>query len=131
MSYPAFIDAAQARFLELDPYSPLTKDIISSHPRLGLPRGTELSEHSSVEQKSLQGDETIKEFTTLNREYEQKYPGLKFVLFVNGRDRTEVKKFFKMRIERGDYEMEVKDAIQAMCDIAKDRVKKLQSQSKL
>jgi 2-oxo-4-hydroxy-4-carboxy--5-ureidoimidazoline (OHCU) decarboxylase len=127
-SYTHFIEAAYNKFRELDPQSPLVKEIISSHPRLGLPRGTELSEHSSKEQESLQGDDTVKEFIQLNSEYESKYPGLRFVLFVNGRDREQVKKFFKQRIARGDYDLEVLDAIRAMCDIAQDRVNKLEKQ---
>lgn len=38
-----------------------------------------------------------------------------------------MKLVFKKRIERGDYVKEVQDAIKAMCDIALDRVNKLQS----
>lgn len=126
--YDQFIDGALKRFQELDPHSELAKDIISSHPRLGVPRGTELSEHSAKEQENLQGDDgVVVEFSRLNKLYESTYPGLRFVLFVNGRDKESVKSVFKQRIERNSYELEVRDAIEAMCDIAKDRAHKLLS----
>ncbi|KAH3685321.1 hypothetical protein WICPIJ_003673 [Wickerhamomyces pijperi] len=134
-SYPDFINSCRSRFLLLKPSSDLTKDIISSHPRLGLPKDTvQISSHSLAEQANLQSGTTESdtlEFIKLNSAYESRYPGLRFVLFVNGRGKDEIKLLFKQRIQRNDYDMEVNEALNAMCDIALDRVKKLQAETKL
>lgn len=135
-TYQQFIESCRVRFHELDPYSQLTKDIISSHPRLGLPKASsstdgeeELSVHSKAEQANLQRSSTpsqLQRFIQLNKDYESKFPGLRFVLFVNGRGKDEIEPLFEQRIQRGDYVLEVKEALDAMCDIALDRVRKLQ-----
>jgi len=62
----------------------------------------------------------------LNREYEEKFPGLRYVVFVNGRPRTVIFENMRERIERGDIGEERREGIKAMCDIALDRVGKLQ-----
>lgn len=46
-------------------------------------------------------------------------------VFVDGRSRQVIMGDMKERIERGDERQERIDAIQAMCDIAKDRAKKM------
>ncbi|PLB35739.1 Oxo-4-hydroxy-4-carboxy-5-ureidoimidazoline decarboxylase [Aspergillus candidus] len=63
----------------------------------------------------------------MNEEYEGRFPGLRFVTFVNGRSREVIMEEMRQRIDRGDADREVTETIQAMCDIAKDRARKLQS----
>jgi len=61
----------------------------------------------------------------LNEEYEARFPGLRYVVFVNGRSREVVMGDMRERIETGTMEGEVRKASQAMCDIAVDRARKL------
>ncbi|PUU73052.1 hypothetical protein B9Z19DRAFT_1006250, partial [Tuber borchii] len=48
--------------------------------------------------------------------------------FVNGRSRQIIIKNMEKRISRWDFEAEKEEATQAMCDIARDRAKKLTPQ---
>jgi len=61
----------------------------------------------------------------LNEEYELRFPGLRYVVFVDGRSREEVMGDMRGRIERGDWDSEVALAGKAMCDIAMDRARKV------
>jgi 2-oxo-4-hydroxy-4-carboxy--5-ureidoimidazoline (OHCU) decarboxylase len=61
----------------------------------------------------------------LNREYEERFPGLRYVVFVNGRPRSVIMDDMRARIARGDVMAERREAVDAMCDIAKDRCRKL------
>ncbi|KAJ4509825.1 hypothetical protein HRR83_006845 [Exophiala dermatitidis] len=99
--------------------------ILSAHPRLGEKKVD--SEQSRKEQAQLnQGDPNEAEkLAELNRKYEETFPGLRYVVFVNGRSRPVIMQDMQRRIERGDLRQEKSDAIQAMCDIASDRAKKL------
>ncbi|KAF9884599.1 hypothetical protein FE257_001421 [Aspergillus nanangensis] len=141
-SYPALIDAVGARMSALSsPNSPKDRavlvDILGSHPRLGRPKVAtqpeHLSELSKKEQAQLNdgAEELAEKLRLLNVEYEEKFPGLRFVTFVNGRSREVIMVEMRQRIDRGDYEHEVQEAIQAMCDIAKDRAGKLEQSSKI
>ncbi|CAH0004040.1 unnamed protein product [Clonostachys byssicola] len=134
-AWPEFIDACHARFLELAKSSsdsspdPKLLSILGSHPRLGEKKIT--SAHSAAEQANLQKTADpveSAELARLNREYEEKFPGLIFVVFVNGRGRPEIMENMRTRIARADFALEVDAALQeqAMCDIAKDRAAKLQ-----
>ncbi|KAJ2905919.1 ohcu decarboxylase [Zalerion maritima] len=96
--------------------------IISAHPRLGEKKEA-LSASSSAEQSKLQGHEA--EIAQLNTDYESKFPGLRYVAFVNGRGRPEIVEDIKWRIERDDIAAEERMAIEAMCDIAVDRAVKI------
>lgn len=99
--------------------------IVSTHPRLGVPKTTKLSAHSAAEQKSLSGDpELAKKLADLNAKYEKTFPGLRYVVFVNGRSRDVIMENMKSRIARDDWQMEVEEAFNAMCDIALDRASK-------
>ncbi|KAK8035109.1 hypothetical protein PG993_010104 [Apiospora rasikravindrae] len=80
--------------------------ILGSHPRLGAKKEAE-------------------KLKALNDEYEQKFPGLRYVVFVNGRSRPVVMEDMRRRIDRGDPKEEEQEAIKAMVDIALDRAKKL------
>ncbi|KAL6894790.1 Oxo-4-hydroxy-4-carboxy-5-ureidoimidazoline decarboxylase [Trichoderma evansii] len=127
-SYPDLIDVCQIRLLalaaksaETEPH-PVLLSVLGSHPRLG-EKNIE-SAQSVAEQANIQGG-SEEELATLNREYEEAFPGLRYVVFVNGRGRPEIMDDMRMRIERGDYSKEVDAALQAMCDIAKSRASKL------
>lgn len=107
---------------------PEIPEIISAHPRLGpaKPNTGALSDHSSSEQKSLQGTkEEAEKLVALNDKYETTFPGLRYVVFVNGRSREVIMNNMTERINRNDIVAERKEAFNAMCDIALDRAKKL------
>ncbi|CAF3438064.1 unnamed protein product [Fusarium graminearum] len=126
-SYPELIDACRSRLVSLaSSSSPTNPDatllsILGSHPRLGAKKVE--SAQSAAEQANLQGQG--EELAKLNQEYEEKFPGLRYVVFVNGRGRPEIMENMKARISRGVFSKEVAEALQAMCDIAKDRASKL------
>lgn len=126
-SYAELIDACYARLLlrmansSSQDMDPTTLSILGSHPRLGQKKVE--SAQSAAEQANLQGEG--EELAKLNNEYEEKFPGLRYVVFVNGRGRPEIMKNMRERIDRGDYGKEVDAALEAMRDIAHDRATKL------
>ncbi|KAK4076713.1 uncharacterized protein Triagg1_4316 [Trichoderma aggressivum f. europaeum] len=153
-SYPDLIDVCQIRLLSLAAKSaetephPVLLSVLESHPRLG-EKNIE-SAQSVAEQANLQGES--EELAALNREYEEAFPGLRYVVFVNGRGRPEIMQDMRARIEQSNYSQEVDAALQvrtgafyksdqskfftmkanscgfkqkAMCDIAKSRASKL------
>lgn len=98
-------------------------EIVSAHPRLGVPMAIQLSDFSSSEQQSLTtGDPRLAaKLIELNSKYESTFPGLRFVVWVNGRSREEIMVIMNIRIERNDWIEEVRDSFNAMSDIALDR----------
>lgn len=142
-SYNELIDEIYSRLSALSATSdPQEKQalygILGSHPRLGasspaaqahlseLSRREQANINSSNEQEST---EQAARLSRLNAEYEEKYPGLRYVTFVNGRGRDIIMVDMRRRIDRADFEQEVHDNIEAMCDIAKDRAQKLHKQN--
>ena len=111
--------------------NPDISKIIAAHPRLGqsAPNKTEkLSAHSSQEQRSLKGsEEETRKLNELNEQYEATFPGLRYVVFVNGRPRSGIMQNMIDRINRNNISQEIRDSFNAMCDIALDRAKKLNS----
>ncbi|KAK0704008.1 Oxo-4-hydroxy-4-carboxy-5-ureidoimidazoline decarboxylase [Lasiosphaeria miniovina] len=119
--------------------------ILASHPRLGPAKpptphadhdGNEeeeeqLSAQSAAEQAQLRGGDhaDARRLAALNDEYEAAFPGLRYVVFVNGRPRDVIMADMRRRIDRADPQAEEREAIQAMCDIAADRAAKLQKSS--
>ncbi|GME71828.1 unnamed protein product [[Candida] boidinii] len=127
----------------------LLNEIISAHPRLGPPKPQpqasqtqqtqqtttthkspvpeDLSDHSKNEQKSLNSGnpELAQRLIELNAKYEETFPGLRFVVFVNGQSREKIIEKMINRINRNNINLERFEAIDAMCDIALDRAKKL------
>ena len=101
--------------------------ILSAHPRLGEKKVD--SALSRAEQANLRSggdsEEVLAQLAALNKEYEDTFPGLRYVVFVNGRGRPEIMEDMKRRIARGDYAAEEREAIEAMCAIANDRAKRL------
>ncbi|KAF2972168.1 hypothetical protein GQX73_g1404 [Xylaria multiplex] len=103
--------------------------ILGSHPRLGAKKVD--SAQSRAEQAQLNagaGDEAER-LAALNREYEESFPGLRYVVFVNGRSRDVIMEDMRRRIDSGDIRAEETEGIQAMVDIALDRAGKLGSTS--
>ncbi|SCV99838.1 LAFE_0B03620g1_1 [Lachancea fermentati] len=135
--YISFIESIRQRLLELcddterEGISSRGVDhlanIIAAHPKLGEPK-QQLSLHSLDEQKNLTNDDTPEvqqALSALNREYENIYEGLRFVVFVNGRSRPEIIDVMKRRINSGNtWYDEARLAIREMCDIAEDRARK-------
>ncbi|KAJ5893471.1 hypothetical protein N7495_005162 [Penicillium taxi] len=134
-SYSSLIDAVGSHMSALSAVNSINRDILfgilGSHPRLGrAPANPEhLSELSKQEQAQLNdgAEEQAEKLRDLNEEYEAKFPGLRFVSFVDGRSRDVIMVEMRQRIDRGDQEREIEETIQAICDIAKDRVKKLRA----
>lgn len=100
--------------------------ILSAHPRLGEKKvDSELSRQEQAQLQQAGGEEESEKLAKLNREYEERFPGLRYVVFVNGRSRSVIMEDMQRRIECGNLKQEKVDAIEAMCDIAHDRVKRL------
>jgi 2-oxo-4-hydroxy-4-carboxy--5-ureidoimidazoline (OHCU) decarboxylase len=84
--------------------------VLGSHPRLGAKKVE--SEQSRAEQAQLQqqdgaaAEAEAKMLSDLNDEYERKFPGLRYVVFVNGRGRPEIMDDMRSRIARGDADAE-------------------------
>lgn len=92
------------------PNRAILHSILGSHPRLGAPKVD--SAQSAAEQARLQGDsEQTAKLAALNAEYEATFPGLRYVVFVNGRGRPEIMDNMRARIDRGNFEMEEQEAI--------------------
>lgn len=101
--------------------------ILNCHPRLGATKVE--SPHSQNEQRSLVSDPTeTKLLRDLNQEYEKTFPGLRYVVFVNGRPRSEIMANMRDRIQRADMDAERREGIDAMCQIARDRLSKKENQ---
>lgn len=118
-SYEDLIDACQIRLLSLAAASsasrpdPALLSVLGSHPRLGEKKID--SAQSAAEQAKLQAGtdpREAEELARLNREYEAKFPGLRYVVFVNGRGRPEIMRDMRERIARGDITKEVDAALQ-------------------
>jgi len=95
--------------------------ILGAHPRLGAKKvESKLSQmeqaamvkasggDSRSEEEIRQEQETLQK---LNEDYENAFPGLRYVVFVNGRPRPVIFEDMQKRIERGDINAERKEAI--------------------
>jgi len=122
-SYSSLAFLAKQSLQSLSPDSPILLSILSAHPRLGAKKID--STQSQNEQKSLGSDSQRRELEELNEEYERRFPGLRYVVFVDGRGREVIMADMRERIEGSTREEEVLRAIEAMCDIAVDRARKL------
>ncbi|KAK7996197.1 ohcu decarboxylase protein [Apiospora marii] len=101
--------------------------ILGSHPRLGAKKVESAQSQAEQAQLNQGGAEEAEKLKALNDEYEQKFPGLRYVVFVNGRSRPVVMEDMRRRIDRGDPKEEEQEAIRAMVDIALDRATKLET----
>ncbi|PIA19269.1 hypothetical protein COEREDRAFT_37843 [Coemansia reversa NRRL 1564] len=124
-SYDQLLDKADEQIKQLSPLEQL--GIVNAHPRIG-ESADKLSELSRIEQgKAADNEESLKlKWAQLNKEYEDKY-GFRFVIFVNGRSKESLIPIIEKRIANGYRNVELATGLSEMVDIARDRVKKLQS----
>ncbi|KAI9328284.1 Oxo-4-hydroxy-4-carboxy-5-ureidoimidazoline decarboxylase [Obelidium mucronatum] len=102
-------------------------EIVNAHPRLGANKLTVLSEASKREQGKGSEDEDVnRKLADINDKYEAKFK-FKLVEFVNGRSRSEMVPVLQKRLEEGTRIQELKKGLQAMVDIARDRIAKKMS----
>ncbi|OAL69048.1 hypothetical protein A7D00_6805 [Trichophyton violaceum] len=142
-SYRELIDRVRAELHQLaeraatnETDKKILYDILGSHPRLGAPKSSHLSEFSRREQAKLatataaatspgQGaEDEADRLRKLNEEYERTFPGLRYVVFVCGRGRDVIMEDMRRRIDAADVSSEIDTTIMAMCDIANDRASK-------
>jgi 2-oxo-4-hydroxy-4-carboxy--5-ureidoimidazoline (OHCU) decarboxylase len=88
------------------------KEVLDAHPAIGAAR---LSARSAAEQ----GTDAAPELDELNRRYERRF-GYRFVIFVNGRPKSEIVPILRERLERAREE-ELATAVDELCAIAEDR----------
>ena len=105
----------------------LQMSLIKAHPLLAGKQATnnELTDFSTDEQKSAGlnscTDEEIKLFDELNKNYFDKFD-FPYILAVKGRNKEEILKNFKSRLENS-YEVEKKEALMQINQIALIRIK--------
>lgn len=117
-TYPELIDTIRDQLLviakSVHPSPSARKPLLSilgSHPRLGEKKVD--SAQSAAEQAQLRAgaESEAAKLAALNVEYEAKFPGLRYVVFVNGRSRDIVMEDMRRRIDRGDPAAEEEEAI--------------------
>ncbi|KAL2048264.1 hypothetical protein N7G274_000175 [Stereocaulon virgatum] len=101
------------------------ESILGAHPRLGEKKIDSAQSKEEQAQLSSGQEKEKEELSEMNTLYEQTFPGLRYVVFVNGRDRPTIMDEMQARIQRKDISLERAEAIQAMCQIAADRARKL------
>jgi len=89
------------------------KQVLDAHPAIGAKKN--LSTRSAAEQ----GTDEAPELDELNRDYEERF-GFRFVVFVNGRPKSEIVPVLRARLGR-TREEELATAIDELCAIAEDR----------
>ena len=105
-SYSELISAVGMQLTELSESASTSdtqwlEDILGSHPRLGAKKVD--SSQSQAEQAQLQGsEEEAEHLRRLNEEYEAKFPGLRYVVFVAGRSRPVIMEDMRRRIDSSD-----------------------------
>jgi 2-oxo-4-hydroxy-4-carboxy--5-ureidoimidazoline (OHCU) decarboxylase len=92
-------------------------EALNAHPAIGARAG--LSERSAAEQGADADPVTLTELAYLNQVYEEKF-GFRFVVFVNGRPKTEILDVLRGRLER-TREEELDTALTELVAIARDR----------
>lgn len=100
---------------ELDEAAKL--EALSAHPAIG--QRTGLSARSAAEQGSEADPCVLVELATLNTAYEKKF-GFRFVVFVNGRPKSEILRVLRQRIGRSRTE-ELDTGCRELVAIARDR----------
>ena len=114
-SYDDLIAAVGVQLTDLSQSASTTdtqwlESILASHPRLGAKKVE--SAQSQAEQAQLQGtSDEAAQLRTLNEDYEARFPGLRYVVFVNGRSRGVIMEDMRRRIKDGDAQSERATAI--------------------
>jgi 2-oxo-4-hydroxy-4-carboxy--5-ureidoimidazoline (OHCU) decarboxylase len=92
-------------------------EALDAHPAIGQQAG--LSARSAAEQTDDTDPEVLDELTRLNAEYEERF-GFRFVVFVNGRPKSEILEVLRERIGRTQEE-ELDTGCRELVAIARDR----------
>jgi 2-oxo-4-hydroxy-4-carboxy--5-ureidoimidazoline (OHCU) decarboxylase len=92
-------------------------EALDAHPAIGQQAG--LSARSAAEQADDTDPEVLDELTRLNAEYEERF-GFRFVVFVNGRPKSEILEVLRERIGR-TREEELDTGCRELVAIARDR----------
>ncbi|KAI1419172.1 Oxo-4-hydroxy-4-carboxy-5-ureidoimidazoline decarboxylase [Xylaria sp. FL1777] len=103
--------------------------ILGSHPRLGTKKVDSAQSRAEQAQLNTGATDEVERLAALNRKYEERFPGLRYVVFVNGRSRDVIMEDMRRRIDRGDIRAEEREGLEAMVDIALDRARNLDSSS--
>jgi 2-oxo-4-hydroxy-4-carboxy--5-ureidoimidazoline (OHCU) decarboxylase len=93
---------------------------LDAHPRIGAPAAG-MSDRSRREQGSEADPAVLAELERLNSEYEAKF-GFRFVVFVDGRSRSQVLEVLTLRLGRSREE-EMREGLEAIIAIAEDRAR--------
>ncbi len=91
--------------------------VLDAHPAIG--QSTGLSTRSAAEQGADADGETLAELAELNAAYEQRH-GFRFVVFVNGRPKSEILEILRTRIDRPTTD-ELDTGLDELVSIAQDR----------
>jgi 2-oxo-4-hydroxy-4-carboxy--5-ureidoimidazoline (OHCU) decarboxylase len=108
------LDNAPEVVAELDEAERL--EALNAHPAIG---ARSLSPRSAEEQGADADPVIVTELAYLNQVYEEKF-GFRFVVFVNGRPKTEILEVLRARLER-TREEELDTALTELVAIARDR----------
>ena len=92
------------------------RQALNEHPAIG---ARTLSKRSATEQGSGGHPAVLTELTYLNQVYEEKF-GFRFVVFVDGRPKSEILAILQQRLERGRDE-ELQTGLRELVAIARDR----------
>jgi 2-oxo-4-hydroxy-4-carboxy--5-ureidoimidazoline (OHCU) decarboxylase len=92
---------------------------LNAHPAIG---ARKLSKHSAAEQGAGGHPAVLTELAYLNQVYEEKF-GFRFVVFVDGRPKSEILKVLQQRLERTPEE-ELDTGLRELVAIARDRYEK-------
>ena len=92
------------------------REALNAHPAIG---ARHLSERSAAEQGNGGDPAVLTELVYLNQVYEEKF-GFRFVVFVNGRPKSEILQVLQQRIER-TREEELRTGLRELVAIARDR----------
>jgi 2-oxo-4-hydroxy-4-carboxy--5-ureidoimidazoline (OHCU) decarboxylase len=95
------------------------REALNAHPAIGAQR---LSKRSAAEQGSGGHPAVLTELAYLNQVYEEKF-GFRFVVFVDGRPKSEILEVLQQRLER-TREEELETGLHELVAIARDRWQK-------
>jgi 2-oxo-4-hydroxy-4-carboxy--5-ureidoimidazoline (OHCU) decarboxylase len=108
------LGSAEQAFAELTEQE--QREALNAHPAIG---DRNLSERSAAEQGNGGDPAVLTELVYLNQVYEEKF-GFRFVVFVNGRPKSEILQVLQQRIER-TREEELRTGLRELVAIARDR----------
>jgi 2-oxo-4-hydroxy-4-carboxy--5-ureidoimidazoline (OHCU) decarboxylase len=111
------LGTAEAVFAELTEQE--QREALNAHPVIG---ARNLSQRSAAEQGSGGHPAVLTELAYLNQVYEEKF-GFRFVVFVDGRPKSEILEVLQQRLERSREE-ELETGLHELVAIARDRWQK-------